>query len=230
MTAYRTLPEGEIPPPATIFDTPSRMWHWANALLMVILIVSGYFIGTPPPTTTGDPSSQYLMGYIRLAHLVSGQLFAVGFLFRVYWAFVGNAYSHALFVPEFWRASWSNGVRHQLRWLAGLDDRAPRYAGLNPLCNIIITVLFVLPSVVALLTGYAMLAEVAGHESWQYAMFGWLVAAAGNTLDLHLYHRLSMWALIVFSLAHVYSVVREDVLSRQTVISSMLSGVRTYRN
>ena len=52
----------------------------------------------------------------------------------------------------------------------------------------------------------------------------------GNTLDLHVFHRLSMWVMVWFSMAHIYIAVREDILSRQTVISTMLSGERQFRD
>jgi Ni/Fe-hydrogenase 1 B-type cytochrome subunit len=35
--------------------------------------------------------------------------------------------------------------------------------------------------------------------------------------------------LIVFSIVHVYAVVREHLMSRQTILDSMLSGWRTPR-
>jgi Ni/Fe-hydrogenase 1 B-type cytochrome subunit len=38
-----------------------------------------------------------------------------------------------------------------------------------------------------------------------------------------------MWVLIVFGLVHVYMVIREDRVSRQTILDSMLSGWRTFR-
>ena len=104
-----------------------------------------------------------------------------------------------------------------------------RYVGLNPLAGIAMLLLFVLPACVTIITGFAMYAEVSGHESWQYWMFGWVTSIFGNTMDLHVIHRLAMWSIVLFSFLHVYICVREDILSRQTMISSMLSGERQYR-
>lgn len=229
MSGFRSLPEDGVPPPIRIFDPPTCLWHWLNAVLVIVLIISGYFIGIPLPSTSGDPSSNYLMGWIRFAHLAAGQLFALGFLFRFYWAFRGNAYSMSLFLPEVWRRSWTDGLIVQTKWMLGLVNSVPRYVGINPLSNVAMLLLFVLPSAVANLTGFAMLAEVAGHESWQYAYFGWMVSLCGNTMDLHLYHRLCMWVLLWFGVVHVYLAVREDIMSRQTVVSTILSGIRSYR-
>ena len=38
----------------------------------------------------GEASDHFLMGYIRFAHFAAAYVFAVGFLFRIYWALVGN--------------------------------------------------------------------------------------------------------------------------------------------
>ena len=38
----------------------------------------------------GEASDNFLMGYIRFAHFAAAYIFVIGFVFRVYWAFVGN--------------------------------------------------------------------------------------------------------------------------------------------
>ena len=226
---YRQLPDHGDLPAERIFDWPCRMWHWSNAALVVVLIVSGYLIGTPLPSSAGDTSHLYVMGWVRFAHLASGQLFAVAFLFRVYWAWTGNQYSWQLFLPTPWQRSWTDGFMAQVKWNLMLRDKAPRYVGLNPVANVMMLILFVLPSVLIILTGFAMLAEVAGHDSWEYYAFGWMVSIFGNTLDLHLVHRLCMWVVVCFTMAHIYIAIREDVTGRQTMVSTMLSGIRQYR-
>jgi hypothetical protein len=45
---------------------------------------------------------------------------------------------------------------------------------------------------------------------------------------VHSWHHLGMWG-IVFVILHVYAAVREDIMSRQTMISTMISGQRTFR-
>lgn len=90
-------------------------------------------------------------------------------------------------------------------------------------------VMFVAPSAVLLLTGYAMYAEVAGHESILYALFGWLTVLTPNTIDFHTVHRLCMWVVAGFVVIHIYTAVREDIISRQSMVSTMLSGYRLFK-
>ncbi|CAA7617882.1 hydrogenase 1, b-type cytochrome subunit [Candidatus Terasakiella magnetica] len=227
--AYRQLAAHGTLPPERIFDWPCRVWHWASAFLVVVLSVSGYLIGTPLPSSSGDTSTLYVMGWLRFAHLAAGQLFALAFLFRTYWAFIGNQYSWQLFAPTFWRKSWSDGFMAQVKWNLMIQNSAPRYVGLNPVANVIMLFMFVAPSILTILTGFAMLAEVTGHDSWQYFCFGWMVSIFGNTLDLHLFHRLCLWVLVCFTISHIYIAIREDITGRQTMVSTMLSGIRQYR-
>lgn len=226
---YHQLPEGNIPEPVTIYGPGVRLWHWVNALLVVVLGVTGYFIGVPPPSALGDTSSLYIMGWIRFLHLAAGYLFALLAVARLWLTFVEKGISHQLFLPAIWRAEWYRGFVRQIQWNFLLPVQPARYVGLNPLGNIAMLLCYVLPGFVIIVTGFAMYAEVTGHDSWQYMLFGWVTSIFGNTMDLHIVHRLAMWLMVGFALVHIYIAVREDVLSRQTMISSMLSGERQYR-
>jgi Ni/Fe-hydrogenase 1 B-type cytochrome subunit len=227
---YTILPDTGPLPDVQMYGVGIRFWHWSNALMVVILSVTGYFIGTPLPSSIGDTSVLYWMGWIRFIHLAAGYIFGVLFLMRIWLALTAGGVAHQLFLPAIWRASWLRGFMKQIEWNLLLTDRPLRYIGLNPLGNIVMLLMFVIPTVVLLLTGFAMYAEVTGHESWQYLLFGWMTAFFGNTLDMHILHRLAMWAVLCFAMAHIYIAVREDVFSRQTTVSAMLSGDRLYRD
>ena len=227
---YTILPDTGTLPDVQMYGPGIRFWHWSNALMIVVLSVTGYFIGTPPPSSIGDTSVLYWMGWIRLVHLAAGYLFAILSLLRLWLALTAGGVAHQLFLPAIWRASWLAGFLKQIEWNLLLTERPYRYIGLNPLGNIAMLLMFVIPGLVLILTGFAMYAEVTGHESWQYLLFGWMTALFGNTLDLHILHRLAMWVVLGFVMIHIYIAVREDILSRQTTVSAMLSGDRLYRD
>ncbi|MGE5545260.1 MAG: Ni/Fe-hydrogenase, b-type cytochrome subunit [Solirubrobacterales bacterium] len=227
--SYREIEDHEDISSLYIYEAPVRLWHWLNAAAVLVLGVTGYLIGTPLPSYTGDPSSVYVMGLIRFAHLTAGHIFAVLWVGRIWWAVIGNAFARQLFIPPVWSARWVEGMRYQLAWNLFMVKTARRYSGLNPLAHVVMLVAFVLPSLVVLLTGYAMYAEVAGHESWLYHTFGWMTRITPNTIDFHTVHRLCMWVMASFVLIHVYTAVREDIVSRQSMVSTMLSGYRLFK-
>ena len=38
-----------------VYETPLRMWHWINALAIVVLALTGYFIASPLPSQSLPP-------------------------------------------------------------------------------------------------------------------------------------------------------------------------------
>lgn len=37
-----------------VFEAPVRIWHWLTVLCMAVLMVTGYFIGKPLPSVSGE--------------------------------------------------------------------------------------------------------------------------------------------------------------------------------
>lgn len=227
--AYRNLDDTEGGKCQAVYGVGMRFWHWSNVVLMIVLCPTGYLIGMPLTAQTGDTSELYSMGWIRFFHLAGGYLFTILAFYRLWIVFAERQVSHQVFIPAIWRKDWMAGLKAQLGWLCALRDQPLRYVGLNPV-NVLLGLFgYLLPGLVVIVTGLAMYAEVTGHESWQYYFFGWLTGWFGNTLDLHVIHRLAMWEMVIFILFHVVIVLREDVLTSQNVVSKMLSGVQQYR-
>ncbi|MEN1564933.1 cytochrome b/b6 domain-containing protein, partial [Pseudomonas aeruginosa] len=51
----------------------------------------------------------------------------------------------------------------------------------------------------------------------------------GNSMDIHSWHRLGMWLIGAFVIGHVYMALREDIMSDDTVISTMVNGYRSHK-
>ena len=82
-----------------VYETPVRLWHWINAAAIFVLCVTGYFIGSPPPSMQiAEATHQFVFGYIRFAHFAAGWILALGFLGRIYWAIFGNPHARQLFL------------------------------------------------------------------------------------------------------------------------------------
>lgn len=213
-----------------VFEAPVRIWHWINALAITVLAVTGYFIGSPLPTQPGEASANYLMGYIRFAHFAAGYMLAVGLLGRIYWAVVGNNHARELFsVPIFQRVYWRE-VLGMMKWYAFLSPRPGRYVGHNPLARFAMFFMFLLTALFMVVTGFALYGEGAQAGSWADRVFGWVIPLFGQSQDVHTWHHLGMWSLIVFIIVHVYAAIREDIMGRSSVVSTMISGHRTFKD
>lgn len=58
-----------------IYEAPVRLWHWITALSIVVLAVTGYFIGHPLPSIQGEATFMFWMGWIRLIHFTTAYIF-----------------------------------------------------------------------------------------------------------------------------------------------------------
>jgi Ni/Fe-hydrogenase 1 B-type cytochrome subunit len=213
-----------------VWEFPVRLWHWVMFLAMVVLVATGLLIAYPPPSTPGEASEHFLLGYIRFAHFAAGYVLAVSWLLRIYWAFVGNDYSRQLFIVPVWSAKWWEEFINDIKTYAFLPAKEYRYGGHNPMAQLAMFALLTLGSVVQIFTGFALYSEGAGKGSWADKLFGWVIPLIGQSQDVHTVHHLCMWVLIVFTTAHLYMVFRQDITTKESILSTMISGYRTFKD
>ena len=213
-----------------VYEAPVRLWHWVNALSILVLAVTGYFIGSPLPTKPGEASDHFLMGYIRFAHFSAGYVLAVGLLGRIYWGIVGNHHARELFWVPLFQASYWRELLGMLKWYAFITPRPGRFVGHNPLARFAMVFSFMLTVLFMIVTGFALYGEGAQMGSWQERLFGWVIPLFGQSQDVHTWHHLGMWSLVIFVVLHVYAAVREDIMGRSSIISTMVSGHRTFKD
>lgn len=216
--------------PVYVYEKPVRIWHWINAAAVLVLAVTGLLIAYPPFAGDGDASEHFLMGYIRFAHFSAGYILAIGLIGRVYWAFVGNRYARELFLPKVLDKAWWQGVWYEVRWYFFLADEPHKHVGHNPLAGLAMFVFFVLGSLFMIVTGFALYGEGLGADSWASRWFGWVIPLFGGSQNVHGLHHLGMWLLVIFVVIHVYIAIREQHLSRQSMVSTMVTGWRVWKD
>jgi len=210
-----------------LWHWPIRAMHWIAAACVLVLIVTGFYIGSPYFLTSGAASDHFLMGRMRFAHFTAaGVLVATGIL-RVYWLFVGNKFERwrALFPVR--RRDWANLFKVIRAYLFVRVREAPRYLGHNPLQQLFYTGIYAL-AVVQVVTGFYMfgLADPGGPF---FTMFGWVGGLLGGAQIVRFLHHVLTWFWLMFIPAHVYLSVRADVLHRESRVSSIVSGHRHVR-
>lgn len=214
-----------------IYRPMNRLWHWTNALCILTLVATGFLIGRPLPSLEGDTSSLYVMGWIRVVHFTAAWVLIVGFILRIYIAIVGNRYAQELFLPAVWDREWWHGLITEAKWYMFLVREPLKFAGHNPLAQILMFMFFVIGTFLMICSGLALYGEGLGQGSWPNVMFGWVIDLfGGNSLTVHNLHRIGMWSMIFIMLAHVYTAVREDIMSRQSMVSTMISGWRMFKD
>ncbi|MFO1274000.1 MAG: Ni/Fe-hydrogenase, b-type cytochrome subunit [Rubrivivax sp.] len=214
-----------------VYQAPVRLWHWVNALAITVLAVTGYFIGSPLPSVPGEASANFLMGYIRFVHFAAGYVLAIGLAGRIYWAFVGNHHARELFyIPvlrrEYWREVFAMGA-----WYAFLRERPNQYVGHNPAARLSMFFGYLLFTLFMICTGFALYGEGAQEGHWTHRLFtSWVIPLMGGSQSVHTWHHLTMWGIVIFVILHVYAAIREDIMGRQSMVSTMISGYRTFKD
>lgn len=214
-----------------VYEAPVRLWHWTNALCIMVLIVTGYFIGSPPPSMQiGEATHQFVFGYIRFAHFAAAMILTVGFFGRIYWAFVGNHHARQLFYVPIHRKRYWQELWFELKWYAFIEKEPKKYVGHNPLAQLAMFFFMTIGITFMIVTGWALYAEGAGRGSFPDSVAGWVLGLVGNSMFLHTLHHLGMWFIVIFMIIHIYAAIREDIMSRQSMVSTMISGHRTFKD
>jgi Ni/Fe-hydrogenase 1 B-type cytochrome subunit len=206
-----------------VWEIPVRLFHWVTAISILLLGLTGYYIGAPCVGVSPDTAQAYFMGWMRVVHFTAAFALAMAVLMRVYWFFCGNEYAG-------WR-EWIPMSRERRRFFFGqlkyylfLSKERPHHLGHNPVAGLSYLVVGLLILVQGL-SGFALYAEAFQDGFWR-ALFGWLLPLFGNQ-TLRLIHHLSMWIIVAFFIVHLYMGILAAIEERNGTLSSIVTGFKS---
>ncbi len=224
-----------------VWDVPTRVFHWINAISVVALVVVGYLILNG--RTLEIPRTGSLT--LKTVHTWVGYVFAVNLLVRLVWAFVGNRYAR-------WRAILPGGrgyVGAVFSYVRAFFSREPQhYLGHNPLGRISVSAMFLLVTVLAV-SGLVLAGTDLFYPPLGHCMARWVAASGVDPATLvpnapemvdkasfdsmrsfrrpfivsHLY---SYYALLVVVALHVVGVVVAEIREGGNLVSATLTGTK----
>ena len=228
----------------TVWDRPTRWFHWINVLLVLSLLFVGLIM-----LFKSELGIQALEAKIALktVHVVIGYLFAINLIIRLIWGVMGNKYarfSHMLPNKHF---------KHELAsYKADIDaGKSPQYLGHNPKGKLaVLAIMLLLITIMA--TGLIR----AGTDIY-YPPFGGSIqvyladdnvepsslkpydqtginAEKANAMkplkglagDIHLY---AVYLLLLMIVLHVSAVIYAEVKRQPGIISAMFSGKKLIK-
>lgn len=202
-----------------LWELPVRISHWLNVLCIVVLSVTGFFIGSPH--TLGTSPSSFVMGWVRFVHFTAAYVFAVSVIMRAYWSMVGNRYANWRGFFPFLTKDGRRQMVEVLRYYTFLSTKVPETEGHNPVAaSAYVAVFFCYLTMLA--TGFALYAEHAPN-SLMYKLFT-PIYAMFTSPGLRLTHHLVMWLIIGFVINHIYSAWLMDLKEKAGEMSSIFSG------
>jgi Ni/Fe-hydrogenase 1 B-type cytochrome subunit len=219
-----------VPPPSgnyrwvQLWDIPVRVMHWLAALSIVVLAVTGLYIGQPYFVTGGSEAADpFVMGWVRFFHFSAAAVLVMTGIVRAYWLFAGNKFERlpALFPlrPRDWVNMWK-----QTKFYAMVEPHPPRYLGHNPMQQLSYTGIYAM-AVLMVITGFALYGQ-SNPGGLFYTLFNWIGIVLGGMPVVRFIHHVVTWLFLSFIPIHVYLAMRADTLERTGVISSIITGGR----
>ena len=205
-----------------VWEFPVRLYHWVNALCVVVLCVTGYLIGRPLAISySSEAYQQYWFGTVRFLHFVASFVFFFNFLVRIYWGFVGNHYARWNFFIPTHRWQWQEMADVMKVDVLQTSPKSIITVGHNALAGFIYFLSF-LAFLFQSLTGFALYSSMS--HSWMPRMFAWITPLMRGDFAVRQWHHIFMWFFIVFTLIHVYLVFYHDYIEGRGTTSSMVGG------
>jgi cytochrome b len=222
-----------------VWDVPTRWFHWINALCVIALAAVGLVILNASALGVTNAGKITL----KTVHAWIGYVFAINFLWRIAWAFLGNRFAR-------WGAilPGGRGYLHAVRsylsaFMAGHPEQ---YLGHNPAARLVVAALLLLIAAQALtgllLTGTDLFYPPLGHWIAQWIAApgvdpAALVPYAPEMYDKTAYesmramrkpfatvHLYSFYVLMIVVVLHVAAVIITEIREGGSIISAMFTG------
>lgn len=207
-----------------VWDIPTRVLHWLNALTIITLAAFALTMWKVESLGLNDEVSEMLMSMLKKNHTYFGYFLAVTFTLRIIWGFAGNRYARFSDLISFKKEHWT-AIAGNIKWyLSGFKGHPPVAIGHNPLASLFYIPLFAVLCI-QVLSGILL----AGLEyevfpgtiikEW-YGLEGvdaWGMAAEKT-------HVFGLYFILLFFCAHMIGLVVHEIGEMCGLLSSMIHG------
>ena len=203
-----------------VIDWQTRVLHWTNAILITSLIL--LILGYEGLEALGVAKEDRKI--LETLHAYAGHIFAVTFILRVIWGFVGNKYARFTDMIPNTKAK-IKGIKDNIKWYAGgCKDKPPVSIGHNPLASLFYLALFVVLGL-QIITGLALSGiEMDMMPGKYFAGF-----FSHNTLEsieqfAEEIHEFGLIFISLFIVAHMVGHVSHYVHDKGASLKAMITG------
>ena len=193
-----------------------RLYHWALALSIAVLIPTGLYIAAPWTNSTLEGTGTFPMADMRYIHFVAAFVFTGAVATRIYLWFAGNRQERIQDFAPVTPRNLKNLYKTMLYYLYISKKAEPRL-GHNALAGFA----YILTLLVALLqigTGFFLLyPESSTWQAWGTSLFG-------SQQEARFLHHLALWYFALFIAAHIYILSWKEVHDPEGMISSIFNG------
>jgi Ni/Fe-hydrogenase 1 B-type cytochrome subunit len=207
-----------------IWGAPLRAMHWIAAVCIVVLIVTGFYIGRPYFMTSGEASAHFLMGRVRFIHFTAAAVIVMTGIVRAYWLIAGNRFERFRALFPLTPKNLSHMAQTADAYVTFRPEKQPNLVGHEPLQQVAYTILYLM-MVVMVVTGFTMYGQ-SNPSGMIFRAFAWVPPLLGGLQGVRLVHHVLTWGFVIFALLHIYFTLRSDYVERVGRVSSMITGGR----
>ena len=189
-----------------------RANHWLRFLSFVALLITGLYIHNP------FMSGEHMMTWNRFIHLVAGYGMLFVLIFRTYMMFFSPNKEERDWAELFPTPANLAKLPQLIKYYMFLSNEHPTYKRYNPIQGPVYVLMALLIMMMAV-TGLAI-----HHGGWLSGSFAWVNTMLGGEPVTRVVHVLGMWVMIALVLAHIYLVLRQDMLEKDRTFMSMIDG------
>lgn len=208
-----------------VWELPIRIFHWVIVTSILILFTTGLLIGSGGLglLNIDDPASSDAMTLTRYIHFLTAVVFTLNLVLRIYWVFKGNQYSRANpFKKSFWV-----GVKETTKYYLFLKNNKKHTLGHNELAVLTYWIFIGLGSILMILSGAYLLTEV--NRDYLIGRFSSFIpeALGLSSIAVRSWHHIFAWVIVLFTIVHVYMVLRDSKLTKNGTFFSMFTGYKS---
>ncbi|MGA1825199.1 MAG: Ni/Fe-hydrogenase, b-type cytochrome subunit [bacterium] len=210
---------------------PKKQWtaamcinHWAMAISIVMLIITGFYIGRPFTVAAGETGEKFLMANMRFIHILFGLLLVTIFIWRVYLAFFSRF--HADWKDFF---AWLDveNLFQNIKFYALISNTPPEHTALYGTLQSLAYGSLLLMVFFEVITGLILYGALhqAGLAHIIYTLLGPIETLGGGLAGIRFIHHIVTWVFILFICVHTYMAFWYDIVFKEGSISSIVSGI-----
>ncbi|HEU4731634.1 MAG TPA: Ni/Fe-hydrogenase, b-type cytochrome subunit [Kofleriaceae bacterium] len=204
-----------------VWDRLVRVTHWGVAVTLVLLAVTGIYLGRPFVAAPGAAHDHFITGWAKVIHFYAAIAFTLCALSRIVWLFIG---------PR--RSGWRNFVPvsrkrrrdliETLKFYLLLRPVPPPTIGHNPLAGLSYLAVFGMYFLI-IATGLALYSV--SSDSYM-RVWGFMLPLFHGVQGARWVHHVTMWGLIAFSVAHLFFGSLTSRNEKNGTMDSIISGYK----
>lgn len=215
-----------------------RIVHWANAICMVVAVITGLYIGHPYyQSFIADPAvDKYVMAWNRWGH------FIVAIIFDVTAVLIGYLYFFSRFEKPYKKLiPTGKNIKEFFEVFLNLitfNRRKNFDSSHSDSYNIVFFTIFHLLLIFMLFTGLQLYVHgLASGESsigtWWPAMLhiatDWTLNVFGGNMGVRIAHHTSMYLILVWVMCHIYYQIWRTIFWKEGDIAIVIGGSKFVR-